>query len=49
MISMQQFLLRQPAAPEETSTDRYYFDLANRLAREAVARKIFRSYPEKVV
>ena len=49
MISMQQFLLRQPMAPEETSTDKYYFDLCNRLAREAQEKNLFPSYPEKVI
>ena len=49
MISKQQFILRQPAAPEETSTDAYYLDLANRLAAIAKERNLFPSYPEKVV
>ena len=49
MITMQQFLVRQPAAPEETSTDRFYLDLANRLAEEAKKGNWFPSYPEKVV
>ena len=49
MISKQQFILRQPAAPEETSTDAYYLDLANRLVDIAKERKLFTSYPEKVV
>lgn len=49
MITMQQFILRQPAAPEETSTDRYYLDLANKLMEIAVEKKLFASYPEKVV
>ncbi|MDE6443217.1 MAG: DUF3843 family protein [Muribaculaceae bacterium] len=46
---MDQFILRQPAAPEETSTDRYYLDLANRLVEIAGEKKLFTSYPEKVV
>ncbi|MDE5874079.1 MAG: DUF3843 family protein [Muribaculaceae bacterium] len=46
---MEQFILRQPAAPEETSTDRYYLDLANRLVKIAKERGLFPSYPEKVV
>ena len=46
---MQQFILRQPAAPEETSTDKYYLDLANRLVKIASERNLFPSYPEKVV
>lgn len=49
MISMQQFLLRQPTGGEETSTDKYYLDLANRLVGEAGKRSFFTSYPEKVV
>lgn len=49
MISKQQFLLRQPASPEETSTDGYYLCLANRLATMAAERGCFASYPEKVV
>lgn len=31
MLSFDAFLLGQPCCPEETSTDRYYYDLANRL------------------
>lgn len=46
---MDQFILRQPAAPEETSTDRYYLDLANRLVEISKERHLFSSYPEKVV
>lgn len=49
MISMQQFLLRQPSAPEETKTDPYYLSLANRLVEIASEKKLFPSYPEKVV
>lgn len=49
MITMQQFLLRQPAAPEETSTDKYYFSLANRLVETAAREGLFPSYPVKVV
>lgn len=49
MISMQQFLMWQPAAPEETSTDKYYLQLTNRLIDEAKSRHLFPSYPEKVV
>ena len=49
MISMEQFILRQPAAPEETKTDAYYLDLANRLVKIAGERKLFPSYPEKVI
>lgn len=46
---MQQFLVRQPAAPDETSTDKYYLDLANRLAETAASEGLFPSYPEKVI
>lgn len=49
MISKEQFLLRQPAFPEETSTDYYYYNLANRLVEEASEKGLFPSYPEKVV
>ena len=49
MISKEQFILRQPAAPEETSTDPYYLDLANRLVEIAKEQRLFCSYPEKVV
>lgn len=49
MITMQQFLLRQPSAPEVTSTDRFYLDLANRLVDIAKEEKLFKDYPEKVI
>lgn len=49
MITMQQFLLRQPAAPEVTSTDSFYLDLANRLVEIAKEKHLFMGYPEKVV
>lgn len=49
MISKQQFLLRQPASPEITLTDPYYYDLCNRLADLARERGLFPSYPEKVM
>lgn len=49
MISFDQFLLRQPSAPEVTSTDKYYFDLCNSLVEIAKAKNLFPSYPEKVV
>lgn len=49
MISKEQFLLRQPAMPEETETDSFYFDLCNRLAVIAKDKGLFPSYPEKVV
>ena len=41
--------MRQPAMPEETETDKYYFELCNRLANIAKDRGLFPSYPEKVV
>ena len=49
MISKEQFLLRQPAMPEATSTDKFYFDLCNRLAEIAREKNLFPSYPEKVM
>lgn len=49
MISLQQFILRQPSAPRETSTDRYYCGLANRLMEVAREKRLFPSYPDKVV
>lgn len=48
MITMQQFLLRQPQAPEEMPTDKYYLDLCNRLIEIAKEQNLFPSYPEKV-
>lgn len=35
--------------PEETSTDKFYFDLCNHLAEVAKKKGLFPSYPEKVV
>ncbi|MCH5242850.1 MAG: DUF3843 family protein [Muribaculaceae bacterium] len=49
MISKEQFLLRQPSMPQETSTDKFYFDLCNHLANVAKEKNIFPSYPEKVM
>lgn len=49
MITKEQFLLRQPAAPEITSTDSYYFDLCNNLIEIAEQKHLFPSYPKKVV
>lgn len=49
MISKEQFLVNQPAAPDVTSTDPYYLDLANRLASLAEEKSLFPSYPRKVV
>ncbi len=49
MITMQQFLLRQPAAPEVTETDQYYLDLANSLVKISKDKGLFKSWPEKVI
>lgn len=49
MITMEQFLLRQPAMPQETETDKFYYNLCCRLSEVAVEKKLFPSYPEKVV
>lgn len=49
MISKEQFILRQPAAPDVTSTDEYYYNLANRLVKIALEKRLFSSYPDKVV
>ena len=49
MITKDQFLLRQPAMPQETETDKYYFDLSNRLVEIAKENHLFASYPEKVI
>lgn len=49
MISKEQFLLRQPAMPRETETDDFYFNISNRLVDLAKEKKLFPSYPEKVV
>ena len=38
MLKFESFLLGQPCCPEETSTDRYYFDLTNRLIE--IAEKV---------
>ena len=49
MITKEQFLLRQPSAPEVTPTDEYYFKLSNHLIQLAEKEKIFPSYPRQVV
>ena len=49
MISFEQFLLRQPSAPKETSTDKFYYELCCRLAAIAREKNLFPSYPEKVM
>lgn len=40
MLSFDSFLLGQPCAPDETSTDRYYYKLACRLIEIAKKAKI---------
>lgn len=35
--------------PEETSTDKFYFDLCNHLVEVAKEKRLFPSYPEKVM
>lgn len=49
MISKEQFLLRQPCAPEVTATDPYYYDLCCRLIKIAQEENLFSSFPEKVI
>lgn len=49
MITKEQFLLWQPTAPEESETDGYYFNLSNRLVEIAKEKKLYPSYPEKVI
>lgn len=49
MISEEQFLLRQPAAPEKTETDPFYLSIARQLAKEAENKGLFKSYPRNVV
>ncbi len=46
---MQQFLLRQPAAPEVTSTDEYYLNLANHLVDVARRQSLVPDSPENVI
>ncbi|MDE6696614.1 MAG: DUF3843 family protein [Muribaculaceae bacterium] len=40
MLKFESFLLGQPCCPEETSTDRYYFNLANRLIEKAESNSL---------
>lgn len=47
-ISKEQFLLRQPAYPQLTLTDPYYYDVANRLARLIRDKRLLEGWPEKV-
>lgn len=49
MLSFDAFLLGQPCCPEETSTDRYYFDLANRLIELAKHNRNVSSIHEALV
>lgn len=49
MITKDQFLLRQPSMPEETSTDGFYYNLCRRLVEVYSSQGLFPSYPEKVV
>ncbi|MDE7159561.1 MAG: DUF3843 family protein [Muribaculaceae bacterium] len=48
-ISMERFLVRQPSWPEETSTDKFYLDVANKLLEIARHEHLFASWPESVV
>lgn len=41
--------MRQPMAPEEATTDKYYLDLCNQLIMIAQEKKLFPSFPEKVM
>ncbi len=45
-LTMQKFLVRQPAYPEETSTDKFFFDLANRLLEVTEKEHLFPSFPD---
>lgn len=47
MLSFDAFLLGQPCCPEETATDRYYYDLANHLIE--VAKKYNTSVHETLI
>lgn len=42
-------MLRQPSMPNETATDKFYFDLCIHLVEIAREQKLFPSYPEKVM
>lgn len=48
LISKEQFLLRQPAYPQVTLTDPYYYDVANRLASKIKNEKLLEDWPESV-
>ena len=49
MISKEQFLLRQPASPEVTETDPFYYNLCTKLSDIAEEKGLFPSYPKAVV
>lgn len=49
MITFDQYLLRQPSAPESSESDKFYFGVCQRLAEVAKERNLFPSYPEKVI
>ena len=48
-ISMQKFQVRQPSYPDESSTDQYYLDAANRLLSIAEKKNLFKGIPEVVI
>lgn len=48
-IDFQSFLLRQPNYPEEMSTDRYFYDLANRLAETAMKERLLTRWHPQVI
>lgn len=48
-IKMERFLVRQPGWPEETSTDKFYHKVANKLVEIARHDGHFRTWPESVV
>ena len=45
-ISKEQFLIRQPAYPQLTLTDPYYYEIANRLAIKIREDKLLEGWPE---
>lgn len=49
MLTMEQFLIRQPSAPVETATDPFYFNLCKDLVEIAKTENLFPSYPEAVI
>ncbi|MDE7343885.1 MAG: DUF3843 family protein [Muribaculaceae bacterium] len=48
LISKEQFLLRQPAYPQTTLTDPYYYRVANRLASIIANEGLLRGWPEQL-